>query len=77
MGGYQWSASPGDVQRARVSTRKRHTGKFAIVFIDGHVTAMKPSTFFGQDDAALQKFNTDHKPHREYLPAGGWPLITD
>ena len=30
-------------QRARISTRKRHTGVFNLLFCDGHVEHMKPS----------------------------------
>jgi prepilin-type N-terminal cleavage/methylation domain-containing protein/prepilin-type processing-associated H-X9-DG protein len=72
MLGYQ----VGDVatkQRARMSTRKRHTGSFNSVFCDGHVEHAKPSRFFGQDDNALRRFNNDHQPHRETW----WPVITD
>jgi prepilin-type N-terminal cleavage/methylation domain-containing protein/prepilin-type processing-associated H-X9-DG protein len=64
-------------ERARQSARRRHTGKFNVVFCDGHVEHMKPSKLFGQDDAALRRLNNDHQPHRELISPTSWPVITD
>jgi prepilin-type processing-associated H-X9-DG protein len=64
-------------ERARQSARKRHTGKFNVVFCDGHVEHMKPSKLFGQDDSALRRLNNDHLPHRELVDPLRWPVITD
>jgi prepilin-type processing-associated H-X9-DG protein len=64
-------------QRARSSTRKRHTGSFNFVFCDGHVEHAKPSRFFGQDDNALRRFNNDHQSHRDSVTPTLWPVVTD
>jgi prepilin-type N-terminal cleavage/methylation domain-containing protein/prepilin-type processing-associated H-X9-DG protein len=62
------------VQRARASTRKRHTGQFNMVFCDGHVEHAKPSIWFVQRDDAMRRWNNDHQPHSDHLR---WPVITD
>ncbi len=64
-------------ERARLSTRKRHTGAFTVVFCDGHVEHMNPSKLFGQDDAALRRLNNDNQPHRDQIDRQKWPVITD
>lgn len=64
-------------QRARLSTRKRHTGKFNLLFCDGHAEHLKPSRLFGQGDDALRRFNNDNQPHRELLDSKFWPRIED
>lgn len=78
MWGYQLPLGDDPIkQRARTSTRNRHTGVFNVLFCDGHVEHMKPSRLFGQGDEALRRFNNDHEPHRELLQAPMWPKITD
>jgi prepilin-type processing-associated H-X9-DG protein len=63
-------------QRARLSTRKRHTGEFNLLFCDGHVGALKPSKLFGQGDNERQRLNDDHESHGNAL-APGVPPVTD
>jgi prepilin-type N-terminal cleavage/methylation domain-containing protein/prepilin-type processing-associated H-X9-DG protein len=76
MLGYQLPF-PDATQRARASTRKRHTGQFNMVFCDGHVEHAKPSKWFGQGDDALRRWNNDHQPHRELISSSSWPVISD
>jgi prepilin-type N-terminal cleavage/methylation domain-containing protein len=76
MYGYQFG-DDATKERARLSTRRRHTGVFNDVFCDGHVQHFKPSILFGQSDDALARFNNDHKSHRGDLTPGFWPLVTD
>jgi len=64
-------------QRARLSARQRHTGRFNVLFCDGHVEQMKPSKLFGQDDDALRRLNNDHRSHRDLLSLNWWPIIED
>lgn len=77
MPGYQILEDPGEAQRARNSTRARHTGVFNVLFCDGHVEHMKPSRLFGQDDRAMQRFNTDNQSHRDIVYHPWWPVISD
>ena len=75
MAGYQFGDEAAK-ERARRSTRARHNTKFNVLFCDGHVEAFRPSKLFGQDDAAMRRFNTDHKAHRENV-GNAWPVVTD
>jgi prepilin-type N-terminal cleavage/methylation domain-containing protein/prepilin-type processing-associated H-X9-DG protein len=75
MIGYQWG-DEATKERARRSTRARHNTKFNVLFCDGHVEAFRPSKLFGQNDAAMSRFNTDHKSHRENV-GNAWPVVTD
>ena len=78
MYGYQLPGGDDPMkERARESTRKRHGGVFNVLFCDGHVEHMKPSKLFGQDDAALSGLNNDHRPHRDQIEPGHWPVIGD
>ena len=78
MWGYQLPIEDDPIkQRARISTRGRHTGVFNVGFCDGHVEHMKPSKLFGQGDDALIRLNNDHQPHRGGWAPGLWPVITD
>jgi prepilin-type N-terminal cleavage/methylation domain-containing protein/prepilin-type processing-associated H-X9-DG protein len=74
--GFQFSYTPGDTDRARLSTRKRHTGVFNVAFVDGHSEHFKPSKLFGQRDEEMSRLNNDYKPHREST-GGRWPIIRD
>ena len=47
--------------------RQRHNGKASLAFCDGHVESMRLPALFGTNDAALQRWNNDHLPHRERL----------
>jgi prepilin-type N-terminal cleavage/methylation domain-containing protein len=76
MFGYQ-VGDDAERERARRSTRGRHTGVFNAEFCDGHIEHMKPSKFFGQGDDALMRFNNDHQPHRDEWVSGMWPVIND
>jgi prepilin-type processing-associated H-X9-DG protein len=46
----------------------RHGGKADVVFCDGHVESPSFKTLFDDDsDAALSRWNRDHRPHRQLL----------
>lgn len=76
---HMWGYQSGDDAvklRARLSTRRRHTGKFNVLFCDGHVEHMKPSKLFARDDNAIRRLNNDNLPHPEFW-RHWWPEITD
>lgn len=64
---------PPGIQRGQLQIidgrmRARHGGRAAVVFADGHVwTAKLESLFEDTSDAALERWNRDHAPHREWL----------
>ena len=50
-------------------TRRRHGGRFNILFCDGHVENLKPASLFDvRQDAVLRRWHRDDLPHREELP---------
>jgi len=52
--------------------KKRHAGRFNIVFCDGHVENLKPQQLFNvRNDKVLQRWNRDNLPHRENVAI--WP----
>src|SRR5262249_49407371 len=77
MPGYQQIYDSGQVQRARDSSRKRHTGVFNVLFCGGHVQHMKPSKLFGQTDDVIQRLNNDHQSHKDIIMQDVWPVIND
>ena len=58
----------GTPDRSTSSARRRHNGKANILFVDGHVEAMKfEALFFDLDPAALRRWNRDNEPHAARL----------
>ncbi|MBC8003811.1 MAG: hypothetical protein H7X97_14610 [Opitutaceae bacterium] len=50
------------------NTRSRHQGKANVLFCDGHVESPTLEFLFEDtSDAALNRWNRDHQPHRELL----------
>ncbi|HUR45436.1 MAG TPA: prepilin-type N-terminal cleavage/methylation domain-containing protein [Candidatus Saccharimonadales bacterium] len=76
MQGFQWGTDV-DAQRARMATRQRHTGRFNVLFVDGHVEKLKPSRLFGQNDSALRRLNNDFQSHRELINWSLYPKVID
>jgi prepilin-type N-terminal cleavage/methylation domain-containing protein/prepilin-type processing-associated H-X9-DG protein len=78
MYGYQWGTEIPEIKdRARRSTRRRHTGAFNVLFTDGHIEKMKPSKLYSPTDAALSRLHNDNQPHREDVAWIIYPPITD
>ncbi len=58
--------SPTGRQLVLAAIRKRHFGKWNVVFCDGHVQGHRTKELFNyNDDAVLSLRNKDHLPHRE------------
>jgi prepilin-type N-terminal cleavage/methylation domain-containing protein/prepilin-type processing-associated H-X9-DG protein len=58
----------GAIDLFSATVRKRHDGKLAVLFCDGHVEAMKlEPVFFDRSDQALSRWNRDNQPHRGRL----------
>ena len=52
--------------------KRRHGGRWNVVFCDGHVESLKTRELYDvRQDRVLQRWNYDHLPHREQL-AGVW-----
>jgi prepilin-type N-terminal cleavage/methylation domain-containing protein/prepilin-type processing-associated H-X9-DG protein len=63
--GYTAVGSHGEDQSA--FARKLHSGRLNVCLCDGHVEAVAWSRLLSLDDQALQRWNSDHEPHREVL----------
>ncbi|MHB8522963.1 MAG: H-X9-DG-CTERM domain-containing protein [Limisphaerales bacterium] len=49
------------------ATLARHSGRYNIVFCDGHVEGIRRDQLFEKSDAALSRWNNDHQPHADLL----------
>jgi prepilin-type processing-associated H-X9-DG protein len=49
------------------ATLKRHSGRYNIVFCDGHVEAVHRNKLFDMSDLGLRRWNNDHEPHADLL----------
>ncbi len=73
----QPGANPAQLASYRAAYRRRHSGKFNISFVDGHVESGPPSRFFGVGDAShgnatiARRWNNDHQPHLDRF-IGWW-----
>jgi prepilin-type processing-associated H-X9-DG protein/prepilin-type N-terminal cleavage/methylation domain-containing protein len=47
----------------------RHSGRFNVAFLDGHVEFTRYQLLYSYSPDRLAKWNNDHQPHRELLPA--------
>ena len=64
---HSWSFWPNNQQVAK-RTSARHLGKANVAFCDGHVeSSTLKSLFEDTSDAALSRWNRDHRPHFERL----------
>ena len=63
-------------QKALASARQRHTGRYNVSFVDGHIEALKPSRLYSQSDNDLRRFNSDNRAHTGQ-GALSWPDIKD
>jgi prepilin-type N-terminal cleavage/methylation domain-containing protein/prepilin-type processing-associated H-X9-DG protein len=52
----------------RVALKRRHRGKFNIVFGDAHVENLPLRSLFYPSSQVLRRWNTDNQPHPEALP---------
>jgi prepilin-type processing-associated H-X9-DG protein len=55
--------------RSATWMRKRHAGRWNIVFCDGHLESFRSTKdlFNYRSDDLLRRWNRDHVPHRQYL----------
>jgi len=65
----RWSQFPQPSRsRGKKEERRRHGGRFNVVFCDGHVESIKARTLFDvSTDEALRRWNNDNLSHRELL----------
>lgn len=53
----------------RPEWRKRHAGRWNVLFCDGHVRTMRPGELFApRFDKVRRIWNKDNQPHREFPP---------
>jgi prepilin-type N-terminal cleavage/methylation domain-containing protein/prepilin-type processing-associated H-X9-DG protein len=58
----------GDIQDTLKYIRKRHDGRWNMVFCDGHAVTFKTTELVDyHSDPVLQHWNRDHLPHRELV----------
>lgn len=76
MIGFQYGTES-DKEQARKATRRRHTGKFNVLFVDGHVESAKPSKLFSDSDSALRRMHNDNQPHRGTIFWVLYPPVID
>jgi len=67
-----WGMSAPDTaapQWMKSAIRKRHGGRWNVVFCDGHVTSLRTRELFNfRNDEVRRMWNEDHEPHREFQP---------
>ncbi len=61
---------PGDYDSPVVAMRRRHGGRWNIVFCDGHVENVRTKALCGRSDDVLKRWNKDNLPHRDLLGSG-------
>lgn len=49
------------------ATLKRHSGRYNIVFCDGHVEGIHRNNLFKAEDHALRRWNNDNEPHEDLM----------
>jgi prepilin-type N-terminal cleavage/methylation domain-containing protein/prepilin-type processing-associated H-X9-DG protein len=49
------------------ATMKRHSGRYSVVFCDGHVEFIRRDKLFQKTETALKRWNNDNEPHAELL----------
>lgn len=50
------------------AARKRHSGRLNLIFVDGHVEALKVQTlFFSRSEEDMRIWNVDYEPHPDSL----------
>jgi prepilin-type N-terminal cleavage/methylation domain-containing protein/prepilin-type processing-associated H-X9-DG protein len=49
------------------ATLKRHSGRYNVVFCDGHIESIKRNKLFLESDDALKRWNNDNEPHENWL----------
>ena len=64
-------------QKALDSARQRHTGRYNLSFVDGHIEALKPSRLYSRQDEDLRRFNSDNQAHTGKAGIISWPVIKD
>lgn len=64
---YDVSSFPHAAQRAN-SQRRRHSGKFNVVFADGHSERLRTNVLFGLLPQVISRWNRDNQPHPEAWP---------
>jgi prepilin-type N-terminal cleavage/methylation domain-containing protein/prepilin-type processing-associated H-X9-DG protein len=63
-------------ERSREADRKRHLGRYNVVFLDGHVEGMRPEELFSGRPERMKRWNRDNIPRLDalrYFPAGTVP----
>lgn len=50
--------------KCRMAMRKRHTGRWNVVFCDGHVENLKTRELYGMGLNSLRRWNNDNLPHK-------------
>jgi prepilin-type processing-associated H-X9-DG protein len=55
--------------RSALWVRKRHGGRWSMVFCDGHVQNFRTRDLLDyRVDSIRARWNRDHQPHREFVP---------
>ena len=49
------------------ATLARHSGRYGVVFCDGHVEGIRREKLFEISERALQRWNNDNQPHQDLL----------
>jgi prepilin-type processing-associated H-X9-DG protein len=53
----------------RPDFKRRHSGRWNVLFLDGHVITMRARDLFGYRlDDVRRAWNNDHRAHREFPP---------
>jgi prepilin-type processing-associated H-X9-DG protein len=63
-----------EANRRRAAYQHRHSGRFSIIFCDGHVEHERPEKFFDarRDASIARRWNNDNQPHQDLIPSGDY-----
>jgi prepilin-type N-terminal cleavage/methylation domain-containing protein/prepilin-type processing-associated H-X9-DG protein len=60
-------ADPAMTNKVRADAQTRHQSRANVAFCDGHIEGPRFKVLFGLEDNNLRRWNTDNRPHREFL----------
>jgi prepilin-type N-terminal cleavage/methylation domain-containing protein/prepilin-type processing-associated H-X9-DG protein len=63
-----------EANRRKAAYQRRHSGRFNMIFCDGHLEHQPPEKFFDarRDASVARRWNNDNQPHQDKIPGGDY-----